>query len=60
MQGVMRQNQTPPLLVSQSILHQRQIQILIPAVNLVSDNWMSDVSQMDSNLVFAAGQRMDA
>jgi hypothetical protein len=53
------QNQFCTLLFCQPIFNERQIQIFIAAVKLVADNWMAEVREMDSDLVFAPGARDD-
>lgn len=54
MERVIRQYQTPPLSVGQTVLCQRQIQVFIPAVELVTDQRMAHCGQVDADLVFPA------
>ena len=56
-QRVIRQNQLHPLLVRQPPLHQCEIQIRIAAVNLVAHDGMTDVREMNTNLMFATRAR---
>ena len=60
MQGLIGQNEPRLLLRRQAILHQRQIQVLVAAVQLVADNRMAEVSKVDADLVFAAGMGNEA
>ena len=54
-QSVIRQNEPGALLRRQAIFDQRQIQILIAAVELVADEGMAEVGEVDADLMFAAG-----
>ncbi len=59
MQRVVREDQLPALGRSKSILDEGEIQILVPAVELVANDGMADVREVNANLVFAAGVRTD-
>ena len=52
-QRVVRQDQPPPLLRRQTVLHQRQIQILVASIQLVAHDRMPDVRQVNPDLVLA-------
>ena len=56
----MRQNQCSFLLIAQPAFDQRQIQILVTAIDFVPDDRMANVREMNANLVLAAGSRQDA
>ena len=53
-QCVMGQNQPRLLLGCEPVFDQREITILIPAVNLVADDGMSEMGKMNADLVLAA------
>ena len=57
---VLRQKQTPALLSGQSPFDQRQIQIRVAAVKLVTDNGMAEVREVNADLMLAAGARDEA
>ena len=54
-QGVMRQHEPGALLRRQTVLDQRQIQILVATVKFVADDGMAEVGEVDADLMFAAG-----
>lgn len=54
------QNQFHPLLVCQSPFHQCEIQVHITAINLVTHDGMTDVREVDADLVFATRARQKA
>jgi hypothetical protein len=56
---LVRQNQLPPLLRYQPVLNQRQIEILITSVKLITHDRMTYMGQMNADLVFATGTRRD-
>ena len=60
MQSLMRQNEPKSLLRCQAVLHQRQIQVLVAAVNLVANDGMAEVREVDAELVLAASARDEA
>jgi hypothetical protein len=51
----MRQNEPGALFRRQAIFDQRQIQILVAAVEFVADDGMAEVGEVDADLMFAAG-----
>ena len=59
-QGVMRQNEAGALFIGQAIFDQRQIQILVAAVEFVADDGMAEVGEVDADLMFAAGAGNEA
>lgn len=59
MQGVGGENECGPLFGIEAAFHQRQIRILVTAINLVADDRVSCMRQMNADLVFAAGVRLD-
>src|SRR5688572_21932961 len=40
--------------------HKRQIYILIPAIHFVSDDWMSNMTEVNPNLMFPPGKQHHA
>jgi hypothetical protein len=54
-QGVMRQNKPGALFVGQAVFDQRQIQILVAAVEFVADDGVAKVGEVNADLMFAAG-----
>jgi hypothetical protein len=56
-QGMVRQDQPPPLFRRQTVLHERQIQVLVAPIQLVAHNRMPEVRQMNPYLVLAPGVR---
>jgi hypothetical protein len=54
-QGVMRQNEAGALFVGQAIFDQRQIYILVAAVEFIADDGMAEMGEVDANLVLAPG-----
>ena len=54
-QGVIRQNEPGALCGGQTILDERQIQILVAAVEFVADDGMAKVGEVDADLVLATG-----
>ena len=59
-QGVMRQNEPGALLIGQAIFDQRQIQILVAAVEFIADDGMAEVGEVDADLVLATGAGNEA
>jgi hypothetical protein len=59
-QRVIFKNQCCALRVVQTAFDQRQIQILVAAVKLVADDGVANVREVDADLMFAAGERLDA
>jgi hypothetical protein len=55
----MRQNEPGALLRRQAIFDQRQIQILVAAVEFVPDEGMTEVGEVEADLMFAAGAGND-
>ena len=55
MEGVVGKNQLRSLRFRQPVFDERQITILVAAINFVADNRMAEVREVDANLVFAAG-----
>ena len=55
-QGLVGQNEPRLLLRGQAIFDQRQIQVFIAAVQFVADDRMAEVGEVDTDLVFAAGE----
>src|SRR6478736_7292657 len=56
-QSVIRQNQLRSLLIRQTAFDQCQIECLIPAVNLVAHDGMTQVREMEADLMLAPGTR---
>jgi hypothetical protein len=54
-QGVMRQHEPGALLRRQTVLDQRQIQILVATVEFIADDGMAEMGEVDADLMFAAG-----
>ena len=44
----------------ESVFHQRQIKVFIPAVEFVANNGVAEVGEMDADLMFAAGMGQHA
>jgi hypothetical protein len=59
-QGVGRENECGPLFGAKAAFYQRQIGILVTAINLVADDRVARMRQMNADLVFAAGVWLDA
>ena len=57
MKRMMRQYQLPPLSCCQPVFDQCQVQVLIRAVQFVADDRMSDMGQVNPNLMFSSGVR---
>jgi hypothetical protein len=57
---MMRQDEPGALPVSEAVFHEGQVQIRITTVKFVAHDGMPKVCKMDSNLMFAAGQRVKA
>ena len=55
MQGLIWQNKPGVLLRRQAIFDQRQIQVLVAAVQFIADDGMAEVGEVDADLMFAAG-----
>jgi hypothetical protein len=60
MQRVMRKDQAAALLLRKPILYQSQVQILVASVQFIADDRVSDVRQVNANLVLAASPRPHA
>ena len=60
MEGLMGKDETRALLRLQAILDQGQVEVLVTTIKLVADDRMADVSQVDSDLVFASCLRHDS
>ena len=58
-QGVVFQHQPVALLLRETLLDQREIEILIAPVDLVADNRMPEVRQMDADLMLATRARQN-
>ena len=56
-QGVIRQDEFFPLCVGQPAFDEGEIQIHVAAINLVADDRMTEVREVDADLMFAAGVR---
>jgi len=54
-EGVILKDQAGTLLRRQAVFDERQIQILVAAVELVADDGMAEVREVDADLVFAPG-----
>jgi len=55
MKRLIFKNKPGALLISQAVFDQRQIQILVAAVEFVADDGMAEVGEVDADLMFAAG-----
>jgi hypothetical protein len=53
------QDQSGPLCGAEAAFHQRQIRILVAAINFVTDDRVPNVRQVYADLVFATGMRLD-
>jgi hypothetical protein len=56
---VVGKNERASLFVAKAAFHQRQIRILVAAINLVTDDRVPKVRQVYADLVFATGMRLD-
>src|SRR5947207_9305690 len=57
---LVRQNQSPALLLGLPALREVQIKVFVATVKFVSHDGMADVGEVDANLVLAPGARQDA
>ena len=54
-QRLMRQNEPGTLLIGQAVFDQRQIQVLVAAIELVADDGVAEVGKVEADLMFATG-----
>ena len=52
---LVRQNEPGALLIGQAIFNQRQVQVLVAAVQFVANDGVAEVGEVDADLMFAAG-----
>jgi hypothetical protein len=57
---LVRQNEPGALLIGQAIFDQRQIQILVAAIEFIADDGMAEVGEVDADLVLAPGAGNEA
>jgi hypothetical protein len=57
-EGVVGENQTLSLLGGQAVFYQRQVEVFIAAIELVSDDRVADMGQVDADLMLAASAGM--
>jgi len=60
MQSMEGEEQASALFIGKPVFDEREIQVFVATVEFVADNGMSDVGQVNPDLVFAAGVRHDA
>jgi hypothetical protein len=58
-QGVVEQEELAALRFVQAAFYEIQVEQLVSSVELVADDWMSMMGEVDSDLVFAAGEQVD-
>ena len=56
---LMGQDETLPLLGRQTVFHQRKIKVFVAAVEFVPDDRMTQVGQVNADLMFPAGEGKD-
>src|SRR5882724_858440 len=57
---LVRQNQSPALLLGLPALREVQVKVFVAAIKFVADDRMADVGEVDANLMLAPGARRDA
>jgi hypothetical protein len=60
MEGVVLKNEPGALFVSETLLDEGEIEILVAAIDFVADDGMAEVGKMDADLMLAAGAGLDA
>ena len=59
-QGVAGQDEPPALFVSEAALDQREVAVFVVPVQFVADDRVTEVSEMNPDLVFATGMRSNS
>src|SRR5213594_611294 len=58
-QSVMRENEPAPLLICEPVIHKIEIKSVVQPIEFIPNNRMTDMREVNANLMLAAGTRLD-